>query len=211
MYDRRMKRAVVLVVAGLVCAAAGAQTLYRWVDETGRVRFSDRAPPASAKGVERKAVETAPKPVHNEPYVLQRARREHPVTLYTSPDCGESCASARGTLNARGIPFAEISVAGNERLDELKQVSGGTGVPVMVVGKAVHKGFEAGLYERALDAAGYPAKGILPVRNQAAAQAPKPAPEAPKPAADEAKPAAGPLGPYAPRFQSAPPAASPKK
>jgi len=203
-----MKRAAFLLLASLACGAASAQTLYRWVDETGRVRYSDRAPPSSAKGVERKAVESAPKPVHNEPYVLQRARREHPVTLYTAPDCGESCAGARSTLNGRGVPFAEISVVGNERLGQLKKVSGGTGVPVLVVGKAVHNGFEAGLYERALDGAGYPAKGILPVRSQAAPAAEKP--PATPPVAVKKPPATPALGPYAPRFQSPAPAAAAK-
>lgn len=203
-----MKRASFFLLAGLACAAASAQSLYRWVDETGRVRYSDRPPPASAKGVESKALGTPRAPSSNEPYQLQQARRANPVTLYTAPDCGEGCNEARNYLNARGVPFAEVSVTDSARLEDLKKVSGAASVPVLIVGKAIHKGFETGLYERALDAGGYPAKGLLPPRRQAA---PQPAPEAKDAsAAAPAEPAApeAPRGPYAPRFSEKPAAAS---
>lgn len=78
-----------------------------------------------------------------------------PVSLYTSPDCGAPCSSAKELLNGRAIPFKEITVGDPASLEELNKLSGGTTVPVLIVGSAVQRGFEPSLYNSALDAAGY--------------------------------------------------------
>ena len=67
---------------------------------------------------------------------------------------------------------------------ELKNLSGGTDVPVVQVGSRVHKGFDLVAYDGILDDAGYPRAGILPVRNQPAP------PEAPPASAPPASPPA---------------------
>jgi hypothetical protein len=69
-------------------------------------------------------------------------------------------------------------------------------VPVMVVGSAVQKGFEAQAYQQSLDAAGYPKTGAARPAAAAASKAPKtpavppsasPAPTAPDAAKDAKK------------------------
>lgn len=178
------------------CTVAGAQ-LYRWTDESGKTHFTDTPPPPKAKNVQQRsnaggggAADTA-----GLPFALQQAMKAAPITLYTTAGC-EACGEARKLLNARGIPFKEVSVSSEAQLAELKNAVGSNSVPAMLVGSAVLKGFEQAQYHAALDAAGYPKSGILRPRNQsepAAGEAPQaatpPAPSAP----------AAPRGPYAPR------------
>jgi glutaredoxin len=174
-------------------AAAHAQT-YRWVDEKGRVQYTDTPPPAGAKGAQKKQLRDNAMGSQGS-YDLDKAMRESPVTLYSHPDCKEHCQMARNTLNKRGIPFREVNVETQETQDELKRVSGGINVPVLVVGGQVETAISAQAYERALDLAGYPRAGVARPRNQAA-----PPPLDDKPA-EAAKPAAEPeparRGPYA--------------
>jgi glutaredoxin len=187
------------LVAGLLLGAALAAQAqqYRWVDEKGRVQYTDTPPPASAKGVQKKNLNTGPAAGSGpEPYALQLARKSAPVKLYSSPDCGAMCDGARALLNQRGVPFSEVSVADAAQLEEFKKVTGGTAVPVMFVGQSMQKGFEEGSYHRALDAAGYPAAGLLPPRKQAAPPPPKPPAEAPA-----AAPAPAPAEPGKPASQ----------
>jgi glutaredoxin len=116
--------------------------------------------------------------------------KTNPVTLYSTPEC-EACGEARKLLNARGIPFKEVSVVEDAQIEQLKKTIGSASVPSMTVGKNVQKGFEEGTYHRALDAAGYPRQGVLPPRSQAA-----PGPNTPAQAEPAAEPAAA--GPYSP-------------
>jgi glutaredoxin len=181
----------------LLCfaAAAHAQT-YRWVDEKGRVQYSDTPPPAGAKNVQRKRLQDNAIGRQTS-YELDKATRESPVTLYSHPDCKDQCQIARDALNKRGVPFREIVVDDQPKQDELKRVSGGINVPVLVVGAQVETTISAQAYDRALDLAGYPPAGVVRARSQAA---PPPPPEE-KPAAKPpaaAAPAAS-SGPYAPR------------
>ena len=177
-----------LVACLLLAAACGAQAQqYRWVDEKGRVQYTDTPPPPSAKRVEKKKLGTGSAPDGQEAFALQTARKNSPVKLYSSPDCGAACDDARKLLSQRGIPFSETSVSQVAQIEELKRVSGSGVVPAMLVGAAVQKGFEADSYHRALDAAGYPRSN--PVR---AANPPAPPPKPPAPPAPAAAPANAP-------------------
>lgn len=175
--------------------SAGAQ-LYRWTDESGKTHFTDTPPPPAAKGVQKKRAAPGG-PVADTaglPFALQQAMKDSPITLYTTAGC-EGCGEARKLLNARGVPFKEVSVASEAQLLELKNAVGSNSVPAMLVGATVLKGFEPGQYHAALDNAGYPKAGILRPRDQTE---PVNA-EEPKPAAREEQKPAPPRGPYAPR------------
>ena len=164
----RALAAFLLLTAALV---AHAQQ-YRWTDEKGRIQYTDTPPPASAKGVQKKNLDSKPADSGAEPYALQVARKKSPVTLYTSPDCAVGCDDARKLLNQRGIPFNEVSISTTAQVEDLKRVSGASVVPVIKVGSAMQKGFDEASYHRALDIAEYPKPGALPPRSQAAPAAP---------------------------------------
>ena len=167
-------RTLVLLVAAVAAASAWAQQ-YRWVDEKGRVHYTDTPPPPSARSAQKKNLkgnELGQQPS----YELTQAMRKAPVTLYTFPECKDPCQMARDVLNKRGVPFKEVLVSNQQMLDELKRVSGGTSVPVLVLGGQVEKTATPQAFNQALDLAGYPAAGVTRPGNQTAPTPPKPAP-----------------------------------
>jgi glutaredoxin len=185
-------RAVFALALTLAASAAAAQ-IYRWTDEKGKVHITDTPPPPGAKNVQKHRPASAPQAVDSDPYVLQLARKNAPITLYSTPDC-EPCSAARKLLNARGVPFKEVSVVDGKQIEELKAAVGSNAVPSLIVGGTVQRGFEERTYHAILDAAGYPKSGVLPPRAQ---EEPKP----PAPQSEETAPAAtapAPTGPYAP-------------
>jgi glutaredoxin len=135
---------------------------YRWTDENGRVHYTDTIPPASARDVQ--TTKLRDNSIGQQPsYELSRALKTAPVTLYTHPNCTDVCRSAREVLEQRGVPFTEVVADEPKTLEQLKQVSGGNSVPVLVVGGYAEKTPTASAYNEALDLAGYPTKGALPV------------------------------------------------
>ncbi len=190
-----MRSVIFAVLLGAACAASAQ--LYRWTDDQGRVHVTDTPPPPSARDVRKRAVDTAPAAasVTDQPYAVQLAAKNYPVTLFTAPDCAP-CGAARTLLNQRGVPFREVSVAGEKESAQLRDAVGSLSVPSLVVGTSTQKGFEQGAYHSMLDVAGYPRTGLVPARSQAE---PKPAPAKPA-AAEEAQPAEeSAAGPYTPR------------
>ena len=181
----------------LLPALAQAQ-MYRWVDDKGKVHYSDQAPSSGAKNVQKQSMSAGQAPAAALPYALQQAVKTFPVTLYTSEACKDSCAQARELLNKRGVPYSEVTVADEADIAQLKQLSGDSVVPLMTVGREVYKGFESGIYRTALDNAGYPASSLLPPGVQARKPVPKPVRKvavpgtAPAPGDAEGKPAAAP-------------------
>jgi glutaredoxin len=191
--------AVLASVLALAAATAGAQ-IYRWTDEKGRVHITDTPPPPTAKS--RKSISGAgaqsASPAQT-PYELAQAMKNFPVTLYTSPTCKDPCANARTVLNQRGVPFREVQVWDEQTNAELKQVSGGSDVPTLVVGRSVHRGFQHSAYDSLLDSARYPKAGTVASRSQGAPAAPEGyAPPAAEPVQREPEEPA-PAGPYAPK------------
>jgi glutaredoxin len=165
--------------------------MYRWVDDSGKVHYSDQAPAPGAKNVQKQSMSAGQGSTPGLPYALQQAIRNFPVALYTSDGCKEACVRARELLNQRGVPYKEASVSDEADLARLKQLSGDNAVPVLTVGREVYKGFESGIYKTALDAAGYPATSLLPRGIPARELVTKPAPKAAPAAADaEGKPVA---------------------
>ena len=174
-----MIAARVIAVVALSFALGAHAEVYRWLDEKGRLHAGD-TPPPSARDVEK--VRVAPTPTEPvEPYALQVARKNNPVTLYSTRNC-PLCDRARELLKARGVPFSEKSVVTDQQVEELESVVGRNALPSLVVGTKIQDGFAESLYEAMLDGAGYPKKGALPARKQEPAAAAQP-----------------PLGPYAPR------------
>lgn len=183
-----------VALAGLHAATALAQ-MYRWTDKDGRVHYTDTPPPAAAAtNVEKKPGGGSVIETGQTPYATQQAAKNFPVTLYTASNCTDPCKDARALLTQRSIPFREVAVADEKSRAELKQVSGGDGVPVMTVGRQASKGFDSEAWHTALDAAGYPRSGA-PLAQKPAAAPPATTSEAPK---EPAEPPAPRLGRYAP-------------
>jgi glutaredoxin len=148
-------KARLFVVAGFFCASAALAQQYRWVDDKGRVHYTDTPPPPAAKSVEKKNLKGNAVGEQTNTQ-LAKASKDSPVTLYTHPDCKATCDWARGVLGKRGVPFKEVSVVDQEGFEELKKLSGDGQVPVLVVGRRVQAAPSESAYAQALDEAGYP-------------------------------------------------------
>jgi glutaredoxin len=173
---------VALVAAFILFAgASSAQSLYRYVDENGRVVYSDQPPPPTARDVQPKrlpenVIETDPVP-----FAMKEAAERFPVTLYTF-DC-DVCRDAQALLVKRGIPFATVIVTQETGAARLKALTGKQSAPVLQVGdKQVMQGYNEERWQAMLDEAGYP-KAAPASAAQAARATRAPAPPAAKAAA----------------------------
>jgi glutaredoxin len=153
-----LKTFVAALLLGLVAVlanAAGAQSLYRYVDPNGRVVYSDQPPPPTAKDVQPKqlpenVIETDPMPLQ-----ARQAAEHFPVTLYTF-DC-DVCRDAQALLVKRGVPFQTVIVSDEKGAARLKALTGRQAAPVLQVGdKEVIQGYNEQRWQATLDDAGYP-------------------------------------------------------
>jgi hypothetical protein len=148
----------VLLATGLLALAATAvaQTqVYRYTDSDGRIVYSDRAPPVSAKNVQPKRLGANYIETTQMPLGVQQAAERFPVTLYTY-DCGDVCQNAEGLLNRRGVPFTAVDVTQGENGAKLLSLTGEQRVPVLQIGDRLEKGYLESRWQAALDEAGYP-------------------------------------------------------
>jgi glutaredoxin len=90
------------------------------------------------------------------PAAAAKPRPLPPVTLYTNSGCGALCEEARGYLQRLRVEFTEVPVETKEELVKLRDLTGQMNVPVLTVGKVVQRGYDPGLYARALSAGGHP-------------------------------------------------------
>lgn len=196
-----MRRLALAVAAMFVAATAGAQ-MYRWVDKDGKVHYTDAPPPAASKGVQKRgtapaATDTGPAA----PYAIQQAAKNFPVVVYTSANCGQPCTDGKALLAARGVPYREVAVGPDTAMsaEDLKKVTGGDTVPVMMVGRSKSTGFESEMWHNALDTGGYPRSAApLSAAAQKAAAAPAAKADGPKAGPAPVEPEK-PKGPYAPK------------
>jgi len=165
----------------LLCTASAQAQLYKWTGPDGKVTYGD-APPSSAARIESRPAPsgTAAGSDLALPYELAQAAKRHPVTLYTTTDCA-ACDEGRNLLSARGIPFAEKTVTTRDDAAQLRQFGDAGKLPLLAVGRVHESGFEAGAWNSALTAAGYPETSKLPkgYRQPPAVAAAAPAPKPP--------------------------------
>ncbi|WP_395004828.1 DUF4124 domain-containing protein [Undibacterium sp.] len=157
--------------------------MHKWVDANGKVVYSDTPPPPNAKKLGSKAMDNAPR-VSNVrlPLELAAAVAKNPVTLYTAKNCA-ACNEARNLLKQNGIPFLEKTVESRSDIDKLKQVSGDTSIPFLLINTTKLSGFHSIDWRAALSSAGYPETNMLPKEYRY----PEPEPAAP-PVVDASKP-----------------------
>lgn len=147
----------VCLAAGLATGSGAQSETYRWVDEHGRVNYSDRPPPPGVRQVEEKRFASEPADTVDS-YTVRRAAADFPLVLYTSDNCGDPCTLARDLLNRRGAPYTETKIATQADLAAFRERVGMPDtVPTLIVGSRPLRSFEAGAWNRALDEAGYPA------------------------------------------------------
>ncbi len=127
----------------LIAGLSGAAILYRWVDDRGVVHVSESPPEGKMDAAQAIAVEDADKGAKAGPPAENKVFRVRPaeVTIYTTPTC-PWCHRAKAWLRDKKIRYREIDITSDRSgLDEMVNISGQTGVPVIVVGGEVIVGF----------------------------------------------------------------------
>lgn len=200
--NRTLATGLALGAALAFAAAAAGQTMYRYVDPSGHVVYSDQPPPPDARDAQPKQLQGNVIDTDATPFATRQAMQRFPVTLYTF-DC-DVCRDAQALLDKRGVPHATVIVTEQKGAARLKALTGGQSAPVLQVGdKELAVGFNAQRWEAMLDNAGYPADAP-PLRTQRTsaagataepASAPRPVssatPAAPAPPAPPVPPAVG--------------------
>lgn len=157
--------ALKLCTLALLVAAtsAAAQQVYRHVDPTGRVIFSDQPPAANTKPAAARAAAAPPSESNTSglPYELRQVVQRYPVTLYTGAECGP-CDAGRSLLTTRGVPFDERTIKTPQDSEALQRLSGQSALPLVSIGTQQLKGFSDVEWSQYLDAAGYPRSNQLP-------------------------------------------------
>jgi glutaredoxin len=146
---------ITLSIFILLTALQAQADLYKWVDKTGGVHYSDQPPPGDAVKVEKKKIDTNVIEGQDN-FSLREATRKNPVTLYMN-DCGETCNKAKELLTKRGVPFAQKNPEASA-IDSvaLKKLIGSNLVPTLVVGDNHVQGYLESSWNTALTTAGYP-------------------------------------------------------
>lgn len=86
------------------------------------------------------------------PGFTQKTMSNKTVVIYTTPSC-PFCRQAEKFMQERGVEYTEYDVLEDQkRLEEMIDVSGQMGVPVLVVGGKVLLGFNSEALGKALDA-----------------------------------------------------------
>ncbi len=148
------RTSVVLVISFLFVLPVQAERVYRSVDEYGNVTYESR-PTYDGESIEERDISGGYDPAE-EAIALDRAIQYYPVTLYVIANC-PPCDRIRDLLSKRKIPFAEKDPTSDKLLyKELKDLSGGSAVPVVMVGDNVVKQITDESINAALDGAGYP-------------------------------------------------------
>ena len=146
-----------LFLAGifLAVATAGAQDMYKWVDEQGNVTYQDQPPP----GQEDSAAPFAKDSEVAAELAAEKTRRSItssvPVTLYSVPVC-DACDMVRLLLERNGVPYTEMDAGEDAAVQkEIKALTGQLSVPVLTVGDTVVSGYSSTGIEAQLVDAGY--------------------------------------------------------
>jgi glutaredoxin-like YruB-family protein len=152
-----------LLLLLLLTSAAGAGSIYKWVDDQGVVHYSDQAPEADqVEG----AIETRqgiagsplspPPPAQSAhpPETLQRPaareRRDVTVEIYTTSWC-RYCRDAKNYFHSRGIGFKEYDIEKDPKAARRhKRYNPRGGVPVTVINGRPIVGFAPAAFAQAL-------------------------------------------------------------
>ena len=102
-------RAVVLML--LLAAAQAHAQQYRWVDEKGRVQYTDTPPPATAKDVQKKRLDVGKSDGPAQPSVHDLAMAFDAEALWLVMAASDADASTPRAFRPHGGAFVEVPLS----------------------------------------------------------------------------------------------------
>ena len=137
-------------------SAIASAEIYRWLDENGRVQFSDQQPLSQQaetldlpelttyKGVTvSKLEDDIEAPVEEKKKTSRRKR----VIIYSAEWCGV-CSKAKNYFKKKKIPFKERDIDKSKKARKAFDKLNATGIPVILIGKTRMNGFSVGRFEK---------------------------------------------------------------
>ena len=138
-----------LALAACLLAAAAFGQVYKWTDSTGKTHYGDRPPEGTQ--TEQLKIEVrsheGPAQVYDWAAIIRKkspataTKVSHGITMYSTSWCPH-CKRARSYFAERGIAYDDVDIEANEKNQrEFKELGGG-GVPLIIVGDKVMRGFD---------------------------------------------------------------------
>ena len=141
---RRAAQIFVIVSAYVMAPSASWAEIYRWVDEGGKVHFSDK-PSRSHSSEEVKLRINTYEGVTYDTSSIDVGQRK--VVIYSASWCGV-CKKAKRYFTEKGIKYTEYDVEKNAEGKLAFKKLGGKGVPIILVGKQRMNGFSIDGFEK---------------------------------------------------------------
>lgn len=141
---------LILGIFSFLNQTVSAAEIHRWVDEKGEIHYSNAPTKNAEEKQQLQKVMTYPEEMaterdSKEPVKSKDAsdeiRSKKEISIYTTATC-PYCHRAKDYLSKKGLKFTEIDVQRNrEGLNRMTEISGQTGVPVIVINGDVIIGF----------------------------------------------------------------------
>jgi len=141
----------ILTLLLLLSAPLAHAELYKWVDENGKIYFSDQKPAEN-----KTEVETVTLQITTYTYVsvddydagdTDSDSANKKVVMYSTAWCGY-CKKARKHFKKNNIAYIDYDIEKNKSAKKRYDKLGGTGVPVILVGKKRMNGFSASGFDK---------------------------------------------------------------
>ncbi len=118
--------------------------IHRWVDENGKVHFTDKPPANVESSVIKVRINTyeSPKIVN----LSSELQKKDKVVMYSASWCGY-CKKAKAYFKKNKIAFKEYNIEKSKKGKREYDALGGRGVPVILVGNKRLNGFSVASFE----------------------------------------------------------------
>lgn len=134
-----------IACALMLCSLAVNAGIYKWVDETGKVHFTDR-PPDDIKTEEIELRINTYTSVEIKP-LIERLGKKDKVVMYSATWC-RMCNKAKNYFRENNIPYVAYDVE-KSRTGKLDfKLLRGKSVPIIIVGGKRMNGFTAAKFDR---------------------------------------------------------------
>lgn len=148
------KQAVFFLITVLFCTALARAEIYKWVDESGKVHFSD-AKPSSVTAESLELTVNTYEHVSIEELLPEQLdtqtndvnKKEKKVIMYSTQWCSV-CKKAKRYFKKNKIAFTEYDIESKKKYYKKFKRLGGKGVPLIVVGNKKMSGFGVKSFKR---------------------------------------------------------------
>ena len=142
MLNKMIKSAAIFMLL-MLCAIDGYTEIYKWIDEKGKVHFSDKKP----RDLESEEIKLRINTYESVSYDTSIFNTGKKVVMYSTDWCAY-CKKAKKYFVSKGIPFTEYDIEKNSEARKQYKQMGATGVPVILVGNKRMNSFSEEGFEK---------------------------------------------------------------